>query len=138
LLRGPYKPAQYGKVSNIEPILNRVAKVPFHNTSRLDFQKLKCEPDKIAANLTRYIKSFSTKAREIIDYFGFEAESAKLDESDRLFLVVSKFCDIDLHPDVVPNTERGYIFEELIRKFNTEFPSSNPGNLVILNLTIGH
>jgi type I restriction enzyme M protein len=151
LLRGPYKPAQYGrvilpltvlrrldcvleptkdkvlaraktlkggKVGNIEPILNRIAKVPFHNTSRLDFQKLKGEPDKIAANLTRYIKSFSTKAREIIDYFGFESEIAKLDESDRLFLVVSKFCDIDLHPDAVPNTEMGYIFEELIRKFN--------------------
>ena len=41
-----------GKVGNVEPILNRVAKVPFHNTSRLDFQKLKGEPDKIAANLT--------------------------------------------------------------------------------------
>ncbi len=151
LLRGPYKPAQYGrvilpltvlrrldcvleptkekvlakaaslkggKVGNVEPILNRIAKVPFHNTSRLDFQKLKGEPDKVAANLTRYIKSFSTKAREIIDYFGFEAEIAKLDEADRLFLVVSKFCDIDLHPDVVPNTDMGYIFEELIRKFN--------------------
>jgi len=151
LLRGPYKPAQYGKVilpltvlrrldcvleptkeevlakvkslkggkvGNVEPILNRVAKVPFHNTSRLNFQKLKGEPDKVAANLTRYIKSFSTKAREIIDYFGFEAEIAKLDEADRLFLVVSKFCDIDLHPDAVPNTEMGYIFEELIRKFN--------------------
>ncbi len=151
LLRGPYKPAQYGKVilpltvlrrldcvlgqtkervlakakslkggkvGNIEPILNRVAQMPFHNTSRLDFQKLKGEPDKIAANLTRYIKSFSKKAREIIEYFGFESEIAKLDEADRLFLVVSKFCDIDLHPKVVPNTEMGYIFEELIRKFN--------------------
>jgi type I restriction enzyme M protein len=151
LLRGPYKPAQYGKVilpltvlrrldcvleptkervlakakslkggrvGNIEPILNRVAKVPFHNTSRLDFQKLKGEPDKIAANLTRYIKSFSSRARNIIDYFGFETEIAKLDEADRLFLVVSKFCDIDLLPDTVPNTDMGYIFEELIRKFN--------------------
>ena len=151
LLRGPYKPAQYGrvilpftvlrrldcvleptkekvlakhasmkdsKVENIEPILNRVAGHAFHNTSRLDFQKLKGEPEKIAANLNRYIKSFSTKAREIIDYFGFETEIAKLDEADRLFLVVSKFCDIDLHPNAVPNTDMGYIFEELIRKFN--------------------
>jgi type I restriction enzyme M protein len=92
--------------------------VPFHNTSRLDFPKLKGEPDKVAANLTRYIKSFSSKAREIIEYFGFETEIAKLDESDRLYQVLSKFCDIDLHPDVVPNTEMGYIFEELIRKFN--------------------
>jgi len=151
LLRGPYKPAQYGrvilpltvlrrldcvleptkdkvlakaaslkgtKVENIDPILNRVAGQAFHNTSRLDFQKLKGEPDKIAANLTRYIKCFSSKARDIIDYFGFETEIAKLDEANRLFLVVSKFADIDLHPDRVPNTEMGYIFEDLIRRFN--------------------
>jgi len=32
--------------------------------------------------------------------------------------VVSKFAEIDLHPEKVINTEMGYIFEELIRKFN--------------------
>ena len=117
LLRGPYKPPQYGrvilpltvlrrldcvlaptkvkvlakaasmkgsKVENIEPILNRVAGQAFHNTSPLDFQKLKGDPDKIAANLTRYIKSFSRRARTILDYFGFETEIAKLDEANRL------------------------------------------------------
>lgn len=151
LLRGPYKPAQYGrvvlpltvlrrldcvleptkdkvlakhasmkgsKVENIEPILNRITGVPFHNTSRLDFQKLKGEPDKIAANLTRYIKSFSKKAREILDYFGFETEIAKLDEANRLYMVIEKFAAIDLHPDRVSNIEMGYVFEELIRRFN--------------------
>ena len=35
-----------------------------------------------------------------------------------LFEVVSKFCGIDLHPEKVSNIEMGYIFEELIRKFN--------------------
>jgi type I restriction enzyme M protein len=106
------------KVANIEPILNRVTGVPFHNTSRLDFQKLKGEPDKIAANLTRYIKSFSSKVRDIFDRFDFEPEIAKLDEANRLYMVVSKFADIDLHPDRVPNVEMGYVFEELIRRFN--------------------
>ena len=43
---------------------------------------------------------------------------AKLDQADRLYLVVSKFCEIDLHPNVVSNLEMGYIFEELIRRFN--------------------
>lgn len=33
-------------------------------------------------------------------------------------MVVSKFAEIDLHPDRVPNIEMGYIFEELIRRFN--------------------
>ena len=151
LLRGPYKPAQYGrvilpltvlrrldcvleptkekvlakaaelkssKVANTEPILNRVAKASFHNTSKLDFPKLKGEPDKIAANLTAYIKGFSSQVRDIFEKFNFEPEIARLDENNRLFLVASKFAEIDLHPDEVSNIEMGYVFEELIRKFN--------------------
>jgi len=107
-----------GPVKNLEPVLNRIAGQQFHNTSRLDFNKLKGDPNNIAANLTSYIKGFSSKAREIIEYFGFEEQIAKLDSANRLYLVVSKFCDIDLHPDMVSNMEMGYIFEELIRKFN--------------------
>ncbi len=151
LLRGPYKPAQYGRVilpltvlrrldcvleptkqkvldkaaalkatgiKDAEPILNRTAGQKFHNTSKLDFQKLKGDPDKIATNLAHYIKSFSFKAREIFEYFKFEEEIAKLAEANRLYLVVSKFAEMDLHPSVVPNHEMGLIFEDLIRRFN--------------------
>jgi type I restriction enzyme M protein len=151
LLRGPYKPAQYGKVilpltvlrrldcvleptkaevlakyeslqggtvKNLEPILNHVAKQAFHNTSRLDFPKLTDDPNNIAPNLQQYLASFSSRAREIIEYFGFEAEIEKLDKADRLYLVVKKFAEIDLHPNVVSNVEMGYIFEELVRKFS--------------------
>ena len=107
-----------GKVKNVEPILCRVAGVSFYNTSRYTFQKLKGDPNHIAANLTNYIKGFSTRARDIIDHFGFEEHIAKLDKANRLYLVVSKFCKIDLHPQVVSNIDMGYIFEELIRKFN--------------------
>jgi type I restriction enzyme M protein len=151
LLRGPYKPAQYGrvilpltvlrrldcvleptkakvlekhaalkdsKIKEPEPILNKVAGHAFHNTSKLNFQKLKGEPDKAAQNLSHYIKSFSSKARQIFEYFEFEKEIAKLDESDLLYLVIEKFADIDLHPDAVPNHDMGLIFEDLIRRFN--------------------
>jgi type I restriction enzyme M protein len=31
---------------------------------------------------------------------------------------MQEFAEIDLHPDEVPNEEMGYIYEELIRKFN--------------------
>ncbi len=106
------------KFKNIEPLLDRVAGQSFHNTSPFTFEKLKGDPDNIAANLIQYIKSFSSRAREIIEHFGFEEQIAKLDKNDRLFLVVSKFCEIDLHPDTVSNIEMGYIFEELIRRFN--------------------
>lgn len=151
LLRGPYKPAQYGrvilpltvlrrldcvleptkakvlerhaalkdsKIKDPEPILNKVAGHAFHNTSKLNFQRLKGDPDKAAQNLSHYIKSFSSRARQVFEYFEFEKEIAKLDESNRLYLVLSKFADIDLHPDAVPNHEMGLVFEDLIRRFN--------------------
>ncbi len=151
LLRGPYKPAQYGKVilpltvlrrldcvleptkqkvlekaaalkasgiKDVEPILNRAAGQKFHNTSKLDFKKLKGDPDKVATNLAFYIKHFSAKARQIFEYFEFEKEIAKLADANRLYLVVSKFAEIDLHPSAVSNHEMGLIFEDLIRRFN--------------------
>lgn len=107
-----------GKVKNLDLILCRVTGVPFYNTSRYSFEKLKGESENIAANLTNYIKGFPPRAREIIENFGFEEHIGKLDKADRLYLLVSKFCEINLHPNVVSNLEMGYIFEELIRKFN--------------------
>src|SRR5512136_2820858 len=112
------KSLEGGKVQNLEPILNKVAVQSFHNTSRFTFEKLKGDPNNIAANLTQYLKSFSSRAREILEHFGFEEHIAKLDKADRLYLLVSKFCEIDLHPDKVANFEMGYIFEDLIRRFN--------------------
>jgi len=106
------------KVKNIEPLLFRVSGFSFYNTSRYTFENLKGDSNNIAANLTNYIKGFSTRAREIIDYFGFEKHIEKLDSKNKLYLVVSKFCEVDFHPDTVSNREMGYIFEELIRKFN--------------------
>src|SRR3990172_2591774 len=122
-----YKSLKGGKIKNLEPILNKVAGQQFHNISRFTFEKLKGDPNNIAANLTNYIKGFSTRARDIIDHFKFEEHIANLDRHDRLYLVVSKFCEIDLHPDNVSNIEMGYIFEELIRKFN-EASNEEAGN----------
>ena len=102
----------------LEKKLERVSGVPFWNISRFTFEKLKGDPNNIATNLTNYIKGFSSKAREIIVHFAFEEHIAKLDNTNRLYLLVSKFCEIDLHPDRVLNREKGYIFEELIQRFN--------------------
>ena len=107
-----------GKVKNVDPILCRVTGVPFYNTSRYSFEKLKGDPDNIAANLINYINGFSTRAREIIENFDFDEHIGKLDKADRLYLLVSRFCEIDLHPEIVSNLEMGYVFEELIRRFN--------------------
>ena len=98
--------------------LNNAAGQRFHNHSPLDFEKLKGDPDHIAQHLVSYIKGFSANVRRIFEYFEFENEIEKMREANILYLVVSKFCDVDLHPDRVPNEQMGLIFENLIRRFN--------------------
>jgi len=107
-----------GKIKNVDPILCKLTKVSFYNTSLYSFEKLKGDPDNIADNLINYINGFSTHARKIIENFGFEEHIGKLNKANRLYLLVSKFCDIELQPQKVSNLEMGYIFEELIRRFN--------------------
>jgi type I restriction enzyme M protein len=98
--------------------LNRVAGQRFHNHSPLDFEKLRGDSDHIAQHLVSYINGFSANVRQIFQYFEFENEIEKMREADILYLVVTKFATVDLHPDQVPNQQMGLIFENLIRRFN--------------------
>jgi type I restriction enzyme M protein len=98
--------------------LNRVAHQRFHNHSPLDLAKLKGDPDSIERHLVSYIKGFAEDVRTIFEFFEFENEIEKMREANILYLVVSKFSEVDLHPDSVPNEQMGLIFEHLIRRFN--------------------
>jgi type I restriction enzyme M protein len=151
LLRGDYKPHEYGRVIlpltvlrrldatlaptkaavlakdaeldreglvNRAKVLERVAGVPFYNTSPLDFRRLLDDPDHIAANLRTYIAGFSPGAADVLVRYGMDEQIKRLNEANLLFQVVGKFADIDLHPDAVSNIAMGYIFEELIRRFS--------------------
>ena len=102
----------------LEAWLNRAAGQRFHNQSKFDFRKLKGDPDNIDENLRSYIKDFSKNVRDIFDFFEFENEVETMREANILYLVVSKFADMDLHPAAVPNEQMGLIFENLIRRFN--------------------
>jgi type I restriction enzyme M protein len=102
----------------LDRILSNAAGQRFHNHSPLDFDKLKGDPDHIAEHLVSYIQGFSANVRTIFDFFEFETEVEKMREANILYLVVSKFCNVDLHPNTVPNAQMGLIFENLIRRFN--------------------
>lgn len=102
----------------LDKLLNKASGQRFHNHSPLDFEKLKGDPDNIEKHLVSYIKGFSANVRTIFDFFEFENEIEKMREANILYLVISKFCDVDLHPNAVPNSEMGLIFENLIRRFN--------------------
>jgi hypothetical protein len=106
------------KVDNLDLILQRASGQQFYNTSPLTFRKLLDDPAMIADNLRAYIAAFSPSARDIIDKFKFDTQISDLDTADLLYQVLSKFADLDLHPDAVSNEEMGYLYEELIRKFN--------------------
>ena len=98
--------------------LNRAAGQRFHNRSSLNLWKLKGDPDNIERHLVSYINGFSQNVRDIFEFFEFENEIEKMREANILYLVVSKFADVDLHPETVPNDQMGLIFENLIRRFN--------------------
>src|SRR5579859_3477965 len=115
-----------GKLDNLAPQLRRASGYSFYNTSPYDFERLLHDAPTLAANLHAYINGFSDNMREVLEKFDFNNTINKLDEAGLLFLVMEKFKNIDLHPDKVSNHEMGYIFEELIRKFN-EALNENPG-----------
>ena len=104
---------------NKAPFLCKVSGYKFYNTSEFTFAKLKDDPNNLDENIVDYIKGFSDNAREILEAFNIYSQIERLEKEGLLYLIVSKFADeIDLHPDRVSNTEMGYIFEELIRKFS--------------------
>ncbi len=115
-----YAKRKDGKVKGeaLDLRLNKVAGQRFHNRSDLDFKKLKGDPDNVEKHLVSYIKGFSRNVRDIFDFFEFENEIERMREANILYLVASKFCDVDLHPNTVPNEQMGHIFENLIRRFN--------------------
>jgi type I restriction enzyme M protein len=107
-----------GRFENMTPVLEGITRVPFYNTSPLDFRRLLDDPANARGNLHSYIAGFSPSAREVIDKFGFDAQIARLAEKNLLYLVLSQFAELDLHPDTVSNLEMGYLYEELIRRFS--------------------
>ncbi len=115
-----YERRKRGKLEGkaLDRVLDQTAGQRFHNHSPLDFKKLKGDPDNVAPHLVSYIQGFSANVRRIFEYLEFETEIEKMSEANILYLVVSRFADVDLHPDTVPNEQMGLIFENLIRRFN--------------------
>ncbi|MEU9876621.1 type I restriction-modification system subunit M [Streptomyces phaeochromogenes] len=97
--------------------LRRASGHSFYNKSDLTLRKIAADPQNAAKNLQIYVGAFSENAREVLDKYEFNQQVRKLDSANLLYQVIGRFTDLDLHPDVVPNHNMGYIFEELIRRF---------------------
>lgn len=99
---------------------------PLYNVSGYNLTKLLADSEHISANLLSYIQGFSPKARDIFDKFEFENEIHKLDDKNKLFQVIESFVTdiqdsgIDLSPAGISNLQMGYVFEDLVRRFNEQ------------------
>jgi type I restriction enzyme M protein len=107
-------------IENRDLILTKASGYPFYNISKFTFKSLLQDANNIAKNLRAYITGFSENMYNILENFEFANEIKKLDEANLLYLIIQRFNDMDLHPDVVSNHEMGTIFEELIRKFSEQ------------------
>lgn len=122
------------KIDNQAPQLRKVSGYVFYNTSKYTFKKLLNEPGNIRQNLETYLDGFSSDVQDIISKFKLRNQLETMEEGNITFPLIEKFCTstINLSPKPVVDKEgnlvmegltnlgMGYVFEELIRKFNEE------------------
>lgn len=98
----------------------------FYNTSKFTLKSLLDDPKNIRTNFEDYLDGFSPNVQDIISKFKFrnQLDTLENDEDDihLLFQLIEKFVSpkIDLHPDRLTNHQMGYVFEDLVRRFNEE------------------
>ena len=105
----------------------------FYNTSEWTLKSLLGNPSQLEANMDAYLNGFSDNAKEIIVNFDLRTQIRKMIAADVLFDVIEKYVSEDINltptdkrgPDgrvqpALTNLGMGYVFEELIRKFNEE------------------
>ncbi|MBP6961952.1 SAM-dependent DNA methyltransferase [Candidatus Saccharibacteria bacterium] len=100
--------------------LEKEAGYKFYNTSPYDFKKLLDDSEGIYANFINYLDGFSPNVRDIVTKFEFQKQLNKLKSGKMLHLVLKELDKVDLRTEIVNNHDMGYIFEELIRKFNEQ------------------
>jgi type I restriction enzyme M protein len=113
------------KLQNLDSLLTNKkhgSGLAFYNTSKFTLKKLLDDPKNLRSNFENYLNGFSENVQEIIKQFKFRNEIETLDEAGILFSLIEKFCSpkVELHPDKLPPLAMGYVYEDLVRRFNEE------------------
>lgn len=105
-------------IDDVSPIIRKKTGLTFYNYSAFDLQRLKSDPNKISPNFSYYRGCYSDNVIQILENFQIEKLSDKLAKNKKLYSLIDKFTEVDLHPDKVDNHTMGSIFEELLRRFS--------------------
>ncbi|EOB5157062.1 N-6 DNA methylase [Campylobacter upsaliensis] len=118
----------------LKDLLCNASETTFYNHSNFTLKKLLNDPKNIRINFENYLEGFSENIRDIIAKFKFKNQLDTLDEAKILYGVIERFCspkiNLSMHDikddkgEVIhkglSNLGMGYVFEELIRRFNEE------------------
>jgi type I restriction enzyme M protein len=113
------------KLQNLDSLLTNNkhgSGLAFYNTSKFTLKKLLDDPKNLRSNFENYLNGFSENVQDIIKQFKFRNEIETLDDADILYSLIEKFCSpkVELHPDMLPPLAMGYVYEDLVRRFNEE------------------
>lgn len=154
MLRGPFKPHEYGlvilpmtvvkrfhdcllpthekvletyeKVKTLEVVdgfLTRASGYQFYNISKYTFETLLADPENIETNFKDYLAGFSGNVQDVLAKFDFDNIIKRMVESNTLYLVIKEFNSVKgyLGPDKISAVDCGYVFEDLVRRFNESY-----------------
>ncbi len=120
------------KIDDKKALENQSGK-PFWNISKFTFESLLNDANNIDTNLEAYLDGYSPNVQEIISKFKLRNQLETMKEAGVTYLLIEKLCnkEINLSPNEAKNSKgevlppltnlgMGYVFEELIRKFNEE------------------
>lgn len=92
----------------------------FYNTSPFTMKMLLDDPKNIDSNFLNYLNGFSENVQDIISKFKFRNQLETFESTGITFSLIEKFCSpkVELSPDKISPMAMGYMFEDLIRRFN--------------------
>jgi type I restriction enzyme M protein len=100
------------------PIIKKKTGLNFFNYSPYDLTRLKSDPNGLKINFPNYLNGYSDNVHQILENFQLDKPVEKLIKNKKLYSLIDKFTEVDLHPDKIDNHTMGSIFEELLRKFS--------------------
>ncbi|AQQ59780.1 DNA methylase [Helicobacter bilis] len=118
----------------LNTLLCKTSEATFYNHSNFTLKKLLDDPKNIRINFENYLEGFSENIKDIITKFKFQNQLDTLEDAKILYGVIERFCsakiNLSMHPIFndknelihkgLSNLGMGYVFEELIRRFNEE------------------